>query len=43
MIFNDQTAQRVVNALATSLKKVFDAAFEAAAEPVGSGCYGGAE
>lgn len=30
MIFNEQTAQRVVNALATSLKKVFDAAFEAA-------------
>ncbi len=30
MLFNDQTAQRVVNALATSLKKVFDAAFEAA-------------
>lgn len=30
MIFNEQTAQRVVNALATSLKKVFDASFEAA-------------
>ena len=30
MIFNEQTAQRVINALTTSLKKVFDAAFEAA-------------
>lgn len=30
MIFNEQNAQRVVNALATSIKKIFDDAFEAA-------------
>ena len=30
MLFNEQTAQRVLNNLKTSLKKVFDAAFEAA-------------
>ena len=37
MIFNEQTAQRVVNALATSLKKVFDAAFEAAEKAASDG------
>ena len=30
MIFNEKNAQHVVNTLATSIKKVFDGAFEAA-------------